>query len=117
VGRAINPLSVEGQLEGGAIYGLGYALSEEVILEKGATMTPSFSEYLLPTAMDVPDVRTIILEHGEGLGPFGAKGVGEPALASIAPAVANAIDDAVGARVCELPLTPERIIGALKETK
>jgi CO/xanthine dehydrogenase Mo-binding subunit len=114
VGRAINRLSVEGQLEGGAIYGMGYGLTEEVIIEKGIIKTPSFSEYLLPTSLDAPEVQTIILESGDGVGPFGAKGVGEPSLNSIAPAIANAVYDAVGVRILDLPLTPEKIINALK---
>jgi CO/xanthine dehydrogenase Mo-binding subunit len=115
VGRAINPLSVEGQLEGGAIYGMGYGLTEEVILEKGVTLTPSFSEYLLPTSMDIPDVETILIESGDGVGPFGAKGVGEPSVCSVAPAIANALYDAVGIRIYDLPLTPEKVLKALKE--
>lgn len=115
VGRAINRLSVEGQLEGGAIYGMGYGLTEEVFLEKGLTMTPSFSEYLLPTSMDVPDVQAILIESGDGVGPFGAKGVGEPSVCSVAPAICNAVCDAIGIRIHDLPLTPEKIIRALQE--
>jgi len=114
VGQAINPLSVEGQLEGGTAQGLGYALTEEVILDKGVTLTPSFSEFLIPTALDVPDVETIFLESGDGVGPFGAKGIGEPSMVSIAPAIANAVCDALGVRVFDLPLTPEKIVKALK---
>jgi CO/xanthine dehydrogenase Mo-binding subunit len=114
VGRAINPSSVEGQMEGGAIYGMGYALTEEVIIDKGMTITPTLSEYLLPTAMDVPDVQTILLESGDGLGPFGAKGVGEPSVGSIAPAICNAVDDAIGVRIRDLPMTPEKIVRELK---
>jgi CO/xanthine dehydrogenase Mo-binding subunit len=117
VGRAINRLSVEGQLEGGAIYGMGYGLTEEVILDKGITMTPSLSEYLLPTSMDVPDVQTILIESGDGVGPFGAKGVGEPSVCSVAPAIANAIYDAIGVRIFDLPLTPEKIVRAIKEKR
>jgi CO/xanthine dehydrogenase Mo-binding subunit len=117
VGRAINRLSVEGQIEGGAIYGMGYGLTEEVVLEKGMTMTPSFSEYLLPTSMDVPDVKTILIESGDGVGFFGAKGVGEPSVCSIAPAIANAVCDAIGVRIYDLPLTPEKIVRALRRKK
>jgi CO/xanthine dehydrogenase Mo-binding subunit len=117
VGRAINPLSVEGQMEGGAIYGMGYGLTEEVIIEKGVTITPSFSEYLVPTSMDVPEVQTIILESGDGVGPFGAKGIGEPSVCSVAPAISNAIADAIGVRIFDLPLTPEKIFRTLKEKK
>ena len=116
VGRAINLSSVEGQLEGGAVYGMGYGLTEEVILEKGVTLTPSFSEYLLPTAMDMPDIRAIVLESGDGVGPFGAKGIGEPSVCSVAPAIANAVYDAVGVRIFDLPLTPERIMKALQSS-
>lgn len=115
VGRAINRLSVEGQLEGGAIYGMGYGLMEEIIIENGVIKTPSFSEYLLPTSLDAPEVQTILLESGDGVGPFGAKGVGEPSLNSIAPAIANAVYDAIGVRIFDLPLTPEKIVKALKE--
>ena len=114
VGRAINRLSVEGQLKGGAVYALGYGLTEEVVIEKGVVKTPSFSEYLLPTSMDVPEVQTIVLESGDGVGPFGAKGVGEPSVNSVAPAIANAVYDAVGVRIYDLPLTPEKILKAIR---
>ena len=114
VGQAINPLSAEGQLEGGAIYGLGYGLTEEVILERGVTLTPSFSEYLIHTAMDAPEVQTIMIQSGGGAGPFGAKGVGEPSCVPIAPAVSNAVCAAIGVRILDLPLTPEKILRALK---
>ena len=115
VGKAINPQAVEGQLEGGTIQGMGYALLEDVILEKGMTRTPSFSEYLIPTALDVADVRCILLESEDGIGPFGAKGVGEPSLVSAAPALVNAVKDAVGTRIFDLPLTPEKILNAQKK--
>jgi len=115
VGQAINPLSAEGQLEGGAIYGLGYDLTEQLILDKGITRTPSLSEYLIPTSLDAPDVETILLESGDGVGPFGAKGIGEPSCCSIAPAIANAVCDALGVRIFDLPLTPEKIVRALKK--
>lgn len=115
VGKAINPLNVEGQLEGGAIYCLGYTLMENLIVDEGKLKSNSLSEYLIPTSLDVPDVETIILESGTGLGPYGAKGVGEPACFSVAPAIVNAIRDAVGVRITSLPVTPEKIVFALKE--
>ncbi|MDA8250520.1 MAG: xanthine dehydrogenase family protein molybdopterin-binding subunit [Rhodospirillales bacterium] len=115
VGQAINPAAVEGQIEGGAAQGQGYALSEELIYREGRLMTPSFSEYLIPTAMDVPPVRSIILESRSGLGPFGAKGIGEPALTPVAPAIANAVADAIGVRIADLPLTPEKVVNALRQ--
>lgn len=113
VGKVINRLNVEGQMEGGAVYCLGYALTEELVVEKGITRTPSFAEYLLPTAVDVPDVETVVLESGGGLGPYGAKGIGEPACNSIAPAIINAIRDAAGIRITSLPATPEKVIREL----
>jgi CO/xanthine dehydrogenase Mo-binding subunit len=116
VGRAINPLSVEGQLEGGAIQGLGYALMEDFVLKKGVTLTPSLSEYLIPTSLDVVDVDKVMLESGDGVGPFGTKGIGEPSMTSIAPAVVNAVCDALGIRILDLPLTPEKIVKALKKS-
>lgn len=114
VGKAINLLSVEGQIEGGGIYGLGYGLSEKVILEEGVTKTVSFSEYLIPTSLDSPDIETVLIESEDGVGPFGAKGIGEPSTTSVAPALVNAIDDAVGVRILDLPATPEKIYMAMK---
>ena len=115
VGQTINPAAVEGQIEGGAAQGQGYALSEELIYREGRLMTPSFSEYLIPTAMDMPAVQSIILESRSGLGPFGAKGIGEPALTPVAPAIANAVADAIGVRIHDLPITPEKVVNALRQ--
>ena len=86
------------------------------IYEEGKLVTPSFSEYLIPTSMDMPRVESIILESRSGVGPFGAKGIGEPALTPVAPAIANAVADAIGVRVPDLPITPEKIVKALAET-
>jgi len=117
VGRAINPIAVEGQIQGGSAQGIGYALMEEVQVRDGVTRTPSLSEYLIPTAKDLPTTRAIILESGTGIGPFGAKGIGEPALTPAAPAVANAVANAIGVRIHNLPLTPERVLAALDRAK
>ena len=114
VGQAINPQAVAGQIEGGAAQGQGYALSEEMIYQEGQLVTPSLSEYLIPTAMDMPRVDSIILESRSGLGPFGAKGIGEPAMTPVAPAIANAVADAIGVRIFELPITPEKVVKALQ---
>ena len=114
VGQCINRAAVEGQIQGGAQNGQGYALSEEMLYHEGRLVTPSFSEYLMPTAMDMPKVKCIILESRSGLGPFGAKGIGEPAMVPVAPAIANAVADAIGCRVYEMPITPERVVRALK---
>ena len=115
VGQCVNRAAVQGQIEGGTQNGQGYALSEEMLYEEGRLVTPSFSEYLMPTSMDMPRVESIILESRSGLGPFGAKGIGEPALTGVAPAIANAVADAIGTRVYELPITPERVLMALRE--
>jgi CO/xanthine dehydrogenase Mo-binding subunit len=115
VGQAINPAAVAGQIEGGASQGQGLALSEEMIYQDGQLITPSFSEYLIPTAMDMPRVQSIILESRSGVGPFGAKGIGEPALTPVAPAIANAVADAIGVRIHDLPITPEKVVKALRD--
>ncbi len=114
VGRAINPAAVEGQIQGGASQGMGYALTEDLIVEEGRILTPSLAEYLIPTACDLPTTQAIILESGSGVGPFGAKGIGEPSLTPAAPAVANAVANAIGVRIHALPLTPDRVLEALR---
>jgi len=108
---------VEGQIAGGGMQGLGYALTEDLIVEKGVIQTPSFSEYLIPTSMDFPTTRVIALESGTGVGPFGAKGIGEPSLTPVGPAVAAAVADATGVSIHELPLTPERVLNALDKAR
>ncbi len=110
VGRAINPLSVEGQIAGAAVQGLGQAMLEDVVVENGVNMTPGLFQYLIPTFTDVPDIECIIIESGEGLGPFGARGIGEPPIGPPLGAIANAVTDAVGARPMSLPITPERVL-------
>jgi CO/xanthine dehydrogenase Mo-binding subunit len=110
VGRAINPRSVEGQISGAVVQGLGMALLEEVAVEDGVNLTGGFFQYLIPTATDVPDIETVILESGEGMGPFGARGIGEPPIGPPPAAVASAIHDATGTRPYVLPITPERVL-------
>lgn len=117
VGRAINPAAVAGQIEGGAAMGLGYALMEDVQIVNGITRAATLAEYLLPTSSDIPETTAIILESGTGMGPFGAKGIGEPSLTPVAPAIANAVADAIGGRVDSLPLTPERVLAAIDRIK
>lgn len=117
VGTAINPMQVEGQIEGGSTMGLGYGLYEEVKKEDGKIKTPSFATYTIPTAMDVPNVYPIIVEDPVENGPFGAKGVGEPALIPTAAAIANAVYNALGIRIMELPVTPEKVLSQLKIKK
>jgi CO/xanthine dehydrogenase Mo-binding subunit len=111
VGRAINPVGVEGQIEGAVAMGVGYALQEEVKLKSDGGWTDSFTEYLLPTTLDTPIITPIILEHPEPSGPFGARGVGEAGVGPVAPAIANAIAAATGKRVTSLPIRPEALLG------
>ncbi|MDZ5698308.1 xanthine dehydrogenase family protein molybdopterin-binding subunit [Chelativorans sp. M5D2P16] len=115
VGRAINPRGVEGQIEGGIVQGLGQALMEDYQLERGHTKTHGFAKYILPTALDVPQINTRLVEDRDPCSPLGAKGIGEPALVPTAPAIMNAIYDAIGVRITALPATPEAILTALEE--
>jgi CO/xanthine dehydrogenase Mo-binding subunit len=117
VGRAINPMRVEGQIQGGAMQGLGYALTEEIVLEDGLTASSLFSSYFIPTAMDMPDVQVEIVESGEGKGPLNARGIGEPPVGPVAPAIASAIADATGCRPTRLPMTAERVLALLDEAR
>jgi aldehyde oxidoreductase len=113
VGRAINPLSVEGQIQGGVLMGQGFALQEEFI----PGVTRNFKSYAIPTVWETPEIIPMIVEDPEPTGPFGAKGVGEPALIPTAPAIVNAVYNATGRRIYDLPLTPERVLKALKGKK
>lgn len=117
VGRALNPLSCKGQIEGGMVYGLGYALSEEVLSENGANLNANLWEYLLPTAPHVPELTVELVEIPSTFGPFGAKGVGETPSVAVAAAIANALEDALGVRVTQAPLTPERVLQAIREQR
>lgn len=115
VGKAINPAAVIGQIQGGVVMGLGSALSEEIVIDKGFVTNPSLANFLVPTASDVPEIVPIIVEAPYPNGPFGAKGVGEPGTVATAAAVANAVYDAVGVRIKQLPITAERVWKALQE--
>ena len=115
VGRAINPLAVEGQIQGGFVQGLGYALTEELVWDGPSLANPTMMDYKTPGALDVPYAITpIIVEHPEPSGPFGAKAIGEPGLIGVAPAIANGVARAVGFRARDLPITPERVLRALR---
>ncbi|MBA4421119.1 MAG: xanthine dehydrogenase [Anaerolinea sp.] len=116
IGRAINWASAEGQIIGGGMQGLGYSLMENMVVKEGVIQTPSLSEYLIPTSMDYPDIQAIILESGTGVGPYGAKGIGEPSLTPAAPAVASAIANAIGVSIHEIPITPEKVLAALDQS-
>lgn len=115
VGRAINPRLIEGQIDGGFAMGLGYAIFEDLNLRKGQIKNDRFSNYLIPTSMDIPELEKILIEDPESTGPFGAKGIGEPVMLGVAPAVLNAIYNAIGVRIKEIPVTPEILLRAIKE--
>ncbi|MBW2453560.1 MAG: xanthine dehydrogenase family protein molybdopterin-binding subunit [Deltaproteobacteria bacterium] len=116
VGRVINPQALRGQVMGALAQGVGYALYEQVITDEGRVLNANFTDYKIPTAveMDFP-VELDFLETNEPTGPYGAKGIGEPGLTPTAPAIANAIYDAVGVRVRDLPITPEKLLAALHD--
>lgn len=117
IGKAINPQNVEGQIEGGTVQGIGMALMEEQVIKEGITLNSDLTGYLIPTSMDTPHFVTRLIENEDCEGPYGAKGIGEPATIATAPAIANAIYDAIGVRMFDLPITPEKILKALKEKR
>lgn len=110
VGRALNPESVRGQIEGGILQGVGLAVMEELILENGRIRNPNFTDYLLPTILDAPEVEAILIEQDGSWGPFGAKGVGEPPTISSTPAVVAAIRRATGKALHRVPVRPQDIV-------
>jgi CO/xanthine dehydrogenase Mo-binding subunit len=114
VGQAINPQSASGQIEGGAVQGMGHAMLEEVVLDEGISKNPHLLDYKIPTTLDAPPIETILIESGAGLGPFGAKGIGEPAMTPTPGALMNALSRATGVRMTELPLTAERVLRAVR---
>ncbi len=115
VGRAINPALVGAQIQGGVSMGVGYALYEDLRFREGRMQNPDLTDYVLPTSVETPAVVPVIVEEPNEMGPFGAKGIGEPPVIPTAPAIANAIFHATGARVRDLPITPERVLHALRE--
>ncbi|MDT7681159.1 MAG: hypothetical protein QOG57_1469, partial [Pseudonocardiales bacterium] len=118
VGRAINPTLVEQQLTGAAIMGIGHALFDQLVFDEGQIVNGTLLDYQLPSVLDLPDkITPIIVESPHRTGPYGAKGVGETTIIPLAPAIANAVRDAIGIRFPRLPLTPERILTALADQK
>ena len=115
IGKAINPSTVEGQMEGGAAQGIGWSIMEEQFMANGRMSNDSYHDYLIPTAMDLPDLESIIVEYPNELGPYGAKGVGEPPLVGAAPAIRNAFLAATGVKTYAIPLTPVRVMEALEK--
>lgn len=115
-GTTINPALVEGQVEGGIAMGIGMALEEEILFDPdGRQINPNLTNYLIPTSLDVPKIEVDVVQSYDPVGPFGAKGAGEPTLVPTVPAILNAIFDAVGVRITDLPATAEKILMAIKE--
>jgi CO/xanthine dehydrogenase Mo-binding subunit len=114
VGTIINPIGHQGQIEGGLIQGLGYALMEEMKTEAGRVSTLSLGDVKLPTVQDIPPLTTVLLEDPVGPGPFNAKAIGEGSISAVAPAIANAVADACGVRILDLPITAEKVYWALR---
>ncbi len=114
-GTIINPLLAEGQVEGGVVQGIGYGLLEEIVRSQGKVINGNFTDYRIPTIKDVPPISSLFVECPDPFGPFGAKGLGEIILAGTSPAIANALEDAVGIRLKELPFTPEKVLQALRK--
>lgn len=117
VGKAINPKLAEGQIEGGTLQSIGWALTERHVVDKGNFKTNRFQTYIIPTALDTPEMETVLIEEPFSFGPMGAKGLGELPMDGGAPAIANAIYNATGIRVCDLPITAERLFEEWKGFK
>jgi CO/xanthine dehydrogenase Mo-binding subunit len=117
VGTVINPLTHQGQIEGGVIQGLGYATMEEMVTENGKVVTVNLGDYRIPCIQDLPPLQTVLVEDPAGPGPFAAKQIGENGIVPTAAAIANALDDAVGIRIFDLPLTAEKIYFALNSSR
>ena len=113
-GTVINPLMHQGQIDGGVVMGMGYALMEEVVLDGGKVMTSNFGDGKIPSIRDIPSLKTVIQEFPVGNGPYGAMSIGEPPVIPAAPAIANAVQDAVGARIYDLPITAEKVLMVLR---
>jgi len=117
VGKVLNPKSCEGQIEGGVVQGIGYALGEDYFWNEGRMLNPNFTDYKIPISLGIPKIHCFWVEQANPGSPYGAKGIGEPVLNPIAPAIANAIYNAVGVRIKELPITSEKLLTALKEDR
>lgn len=117
VGRAINPKIIEGQIDGGFVMGQGYSLYEDLAVKDGKIWNSKYSKYTIPAALDIPLINKYLIESPEETAPFGAKGIGEPVIIPVAPAILNAIYNACGARITSLPATPEKILKAIESMK
>jgi len=114
VGTVINRASVVSQIEGAITQGIGFGLTEEIMVEKKRVLTSSLADLLVPTSIDVPPIESLVLEYPSTTTPLGTRSIGEPPIVGVAPAIANAVRSAAGVGVCSLPITPEKILQALK---
>jgi CO/xanthine dehydrogenase Mo-binding subunit len=113
-GKVINPLMHQGQIDGGVVMALGYSLMEQVMLDHGRVMTTNFGENKIPSIKDIPKLKTVIQEIPVGNGPYGGMSIGELPVIPTAAAIANAVHDAVGVRIFDLPITAEKVLSALR---
>ena len=116
-GTVINPTSYEGQIDGGVMLGIGHTLMEQIKIEDGRPITTTFGDYKIPTASEMPRLEIAWVQDSEPTGPFGAKGLGEPVMVPVAPAIANAIYHATGVRLTQLPFTAEKVLAALRASE
>jgi len=116
-GRILNPQGHQGQINGAAIQGVGYGLMEELITEDGRVTTVSFADYKIPSMADIPPLQTVLLESESGMGPLAVKGIAENASTPAGAAIANAVADACGVRIFELPITAERVYRAIRSAR
>jgi CO/xanthine dehydrogenase Mo-binding subunit len=115
VGKVLNPVDHQGQIEGAVVQGMGYGLSEELEVDEGRVVNLHFGDYKIPNVKDIPELKTLLLASESGPGPYNARGIGENPIGPVAPAIANAVEDAVGARIRDLPITAEKVYRALTE--
>jgi len=114
-GRIINPVAFQGQIEGGVVYGVGESVMEETVYQDGHVVNVSFGDMKIPNMMDIPALKTVVMESEFGDGPYKVRGIGEHSNIMTAAAIANAVEDAIGARVCDLPITSEKVHEALRQ--
>jgi CO/xanthine dehydrogenase Mo-binding subunit len=117
IGTPINVSAIEGQVEGGVTQAMGWALYEDYLLDKGRPLTPELTTYTTPQALDIPEIKTVLVEGYSPPGPFGAKSVGEPCIIPGAAAIANAVSAACGVRITELPIRPERLLELIRTAR
>jgi CO/xanthine dehydrogenase Mo-binding subunit len=115
VGKVLNPLDHQGQIEGAVVQAIGYGLTEELGVDEGKVTTVNFGDYKIPNVKDIPELRTVVLESESGPGPYNARGIGENPLGPVAPAIANAVEDAIGVRIRDLPITAEKVYRCLAD--